>query len=420
MSVFVKNMRGEPLMPCGDRKARILLKEGKAEIYQYNPFTIQLKYVTGEAKQEVNVGIDIGAKTIGVAITSEDKVLAKGEIELRDDVSKEITKRKIYRRSRRNRKTRYRQARFQNRKKPEGWLPPSVESRIDNTFRWIDKYCELVPNPNLIIEVGKFDIAKIENPDIEGCEYQEGDMYGYRNRIAYLLARENGICQYCNTRHETGNQWRLHHIYGKEHDRSKDWALLHEECHVKLHRNHEEKVLQKKKPKSYKESTFMNIIRKRIYERYPHAKFTYGNVTFQDRVDLGLEKTHYNDAIAISGIKEIKSNPDEKFLIRQFRIKKRSLHEATPRKGIKTKNITAKRNSKNTPSKYGFCLNDRVEVFGKKGFVSGFTNGGIYVKDYHGNYIQKEGKNYKQISQKDIEFVSHTRGWQFIPHFRSA
>ena len=84
MRVFVKNMRGQALMPCSQRKARLLLKQKKAKIVGYKPFTIQLCYATGEAKQEVTVGIDEGARHIGVAIVSQDKVLVKGEIELRD------------------------------------------------------------------------------------------------------------------------------------------------------------------------------------------------------------------------------------------------------------------------------------------------------------------------------------------------
>lgn len=83
MRVFVKNMRGEPLMPCTQRKARLLLKAGKARICKYHPFTIQLDYATGETKQECTIGIDTGSKNIGIAVRSEDKVLFKGEVELR-------------------------------------------------------------------------------------------------------------------------------------------------------------------------------------------------------------------------------------------------------------------------------------------------------------------------------------------------
>ena len=106
MRVFVLNMRGEPLMPCTQRKARLLLKEGKAVIHKYNPFTIQLTYATGETKQECHIGIDTGSKHIGIAITSGDKVLFKGEVELRQDVKSNLDVRRIYRRNRRNRKTR--------------------------------------------------------------------------------------------------------------------------------------------------------------------------------------------------------------------------------------------------------------------------------------------------------------------------
>jgi len=421
MLVFVINMHGEPLMPCSQRKARLLLKEEKAKIVKYEPFTIQLLYGSSGYKQEINIGIDTGAKNIGVAITSQDKVLVKGTIELRDDVKQLLETRKIYRRSRRNRKTRYRKARFNNRSGDKtGWLPPSIQSRVDNTISWINKFSSFVPNPKLRIEVGKFDIAKIENPDIQGEQYQQGEMYEYRNRMAYLLARENGKCQYCHKEYEKGNGWRLHHIWGKHRDRPEDWALLHESCHIKLHYNHEEKLLQKKKPKSYKESSFMNIIRKRLFKEYPSAEFTYGNITFQDRCDLGLDKTHYNDAIAISGIKQIKQNLEFSFLIRQTRIKKRSLHEATPRKGRKQKNTEAKRNAKNTVYQDGFHLNDCVSYDGIMGFVTGFCKGGVYVKNVLGEYITKVGKSYKQLPPKELQFEKHTRGWQFIPHFRFA
>ena len=108
MRVFVKNQRNEPLMPCSNKKARQLLKDNKAEIVLYNPFTIRLLYATGETNQEVNIGVDTGAKYIGIAITSQDKVLTKGEIELRQDISDNITSRSMLRRGRRTRKLRYR------------------------------------------------------------------------------------------------------------------------------------------------------------------------------------------------------------------------------------------------------------------------------------------------------------------------
>lgn len=129
-----------------------------------------------------------------------------------------------------------------------------------------------------------------------------------------------------------------------------------------------------------------------------------------------LEKTHYNDAIAISGIESIRYNVDETFKIKQFRKKKRSLHEATARKSRKTPNKTQKRNSKNTKYQNGFYLNDKVRLFGEVGFISGFTSGGCYVKDIENVYITIPGKYYKQVSFKHLEFINHNNNWQFISH----
>ena len=99
MLVFVINMHGEALMPCKPSKARKLLKQNKAKIVQYNPFTIQLLYGSSGYKQEVTIGIDLGAKHIGIAIQSQNKVISKGKIELRQDVKSNLETKKIYRSS---------------------------------------------------------------------------------------------------------------------------------------------------------------------------------------------------------------------------------------------------------------------------------------------------------------------------------
>lgn len=367
------NMRGDPLMPCTQKKARILLKEGKAVIYKYDPFTIQLTYATGETKQDCHIGIDTGSKHIGMAITSENKVLFKGEIELRQDVKSNIDTKHIYRRSRRNRKTRYRQPRFLNRKRSDKWLPPSLQNRVDHTFHWIDTFCSLVSDPILHIEVGKFDTAKMINPEINGGT----------DRVDNLIT----VCTDCHT--------------SKNHQKG---GILY-----KWQEQH-------KKVKQYKEPPFMNAIRKRIFARYPNAHTTYGSETTPHRKELGLEKTHYNDAITISGITNIKEDPKEWLLIKQFRKKKRSLHEATARKGRKEPNCFQKRNSKNTPFYRGFYLNDKVKVFGhgQIGYITGFTSGGAYVKNVDGEYITIPNKSYKQVSIKYLKLLSHNNNWQYV------
>ena len=417
--VFVLNMRGEPLMPCSQRKARILLKESKAVINKYNPFTIQLTYATGESKQNCHIGVDTGAKHIGIAITSEDKVLYKAEVELRQDVSSNLDSKRIYRRSRRNRKCRYRKPRFLNRKRTDKWLPPSLQNRIDHTFAWIDKFYTLVPSPVLHIEVGKFDTAKMINPDIKGVDYQQGQIYGFFDERYFVFARDNYTCQVCGKSKDKILQ--THHIIYRSNggtDRVDNLITVCTDCHTSA--NHKKgRILYKwqeehKKVKQYKEPPFMNILRKRIFIKYPDAVITYGSETTPKRKNFGLEKTHYNDAIAISGIETIKKNTNEWLLIRQFRKKKRSLHEATARKGRKEPNSTQKRNNKNTPYYKGFWLNDKVFVLGQIGYITGFASGGVYVKNADDEYITLPGKSYKQVSIANLRLISHNNNWQYI------
>lgn len=423
MLVFVINNQGEPLMPCKQSKARKLLKENKAKIKSHEPFTIQLLFGSSGYVQETNIGIDLGAKYIGVAIQSQNTVIAKGTIELRDDVKGNLDTRKTYRRSRRNRKTRYRKARFSNRvsTKKQGWLPPSIKSRIENTFFWIDKFCALLPNPNLIIEVGKFDVQKMIKPEISGVDYQQGQLYGYYDARYYVLERDKYTCQVCKKSKD--KIFNTHHIIYRSKggsDRVDNLITVCTDCHTS--ENHKEGGIfwewmsKNKKVPKYKEAPFMNILRRKVFKYYPNAKFVYGRWTTPKRKALHLEKEHYNDALVISGVTaNFKDNVDL-FRISQFRKKKRSLHEATARKGRSCPNKESKRNAKNTPYSNGFFLNDKVRVFGKMGFISGFCSGGCYVKNIEDNYITMPGKSYKQVGFKNVEFIKHNNNWQFIPH----
>ena len=405
-------------MPCSQRKARLLLKQKKAKIVSYKPFTIQLTYATGEAKQEITIGVDQGAKHIGIAVTSQNNVLAKGEIILRQDVHSLLETRAQYRRGRRFRKTRYRKARFLNRKKTDKWLPPSIEAKLTANFFWIDKFCSLVPNPKLRIEVGKFDVAKMINPETNGVDYKKGKCYGYYDLRYFVFARDNYTCQVCKSK---GKILRTHHIIYRSKggtDRADNLITVCTDCHTSKNHQHGgilwQWMMKGKKVSQFKEPMFMNILRKRTFQKYPQAEFTYGSVTSEKRKELGLEKSHANDAITITGINHIKENTPDCFQIRQFRKKKRSLHEAMPRKGRKTPNITQKRNRKNTKSVNHYFLNDEVLFKGKRGWISGFTGTtGAYILNASGQYITIPEKTYKQVGFKDLILISHNNNWQY-------
>lgn len=406
-------------MPCTQRKARLLLKEGKAKIHKYNPFTIQLTIPTGENKQDCHVGVDTGAKHIGLAITSQNKVLFKGEVELRQDVKTNLDARRIYRYNRRSRKTRYRKSRYLNRKIENDWLPPSLQNRINHTYRWIDEMCNLVPTPTLHIEVGKFDVAKMINPEIQGIDYQHGQTYGVYDVRYFVFARDNYTCQCCGKSKD--KILHIHHILYKSQggtDRADNLITVCSDCHTT--ENHKpggtlyDWMIKHKKVKQYKEPPFMNILRRRIFNRYPSAIISYGSETAMRRKELGLSKTHYNDAIVISGVSNIKENPNEWLLIKQFRKKKRSLHEATIRKGIKEPNRMQKRHRKNTKCFKSWYLNDEVIVFSKKGYISGFGGSTVYIKDLFDNYMKDGNKKNTQISAKKLKLVSHNNNWKYI------
>lgn len=278
--------------------------------------------------------------------------------------------------------------------------------------------CNLAPNATLHIEVGKFDTAKMINSEIRGVDYQHGQAYGFYNVRYFVFARDNYTCQCCGKSKD--KILHTHHILYKSQggtDRANNLITVCSDCHTT--ENHKpggilyDWMIKHKKTKQYKEPLFMNILRRRIFDRYPNAIISYGSETAMRRRELGLLKTHYNDAIAISGISSIKENFDEWLLIKQFRKKKRSLHESTARKGRKEPNRTQKRNSKNTKEYKGWFLNDLVEVLGKRGFISGFTNDGAYIKDIRDNYISPPNKNYKQINIKELRLKNHENNWRY-------
>ena len=222
MSVFVVGLNGCRLMPTSERKARLLLKHGKASVYRKAPFTIKLNYKTGSTTQSGYLGIDTGSQHIGVSVVREDgTVLHKEEIGLRDSMSKRklMQSRASSRRGRRHRKTRYRHPKWRPKakrvyceipdrkgrhwkkkeitftsKRPKGWLPPSLQSKTDHHIRWIKKLQDLLPEGyRLSIELGRFDPARLKDPEIHGELYQKGPQYDYENVRAYVLDRDRYV-----------------------------------------------------------------------------------------------------------------------------------------------------------------------------------------------------------------------------------
>ncbi len=206
MTVFVLDKRKRPLMPCSNKRARLLLERGRAVVHRFKPFTIRLKdRIQGDCVfQPIMLGIDPGSKTTGLALTrrdGEDAVLVFG-VELQHRglaIRAKLLRRSAYRRNRRSRKTRYRPARFKNRTKPKGWLPPSLRHRVESTLTWAGRFRRLAPVTALAYEAVEFDTQRLRNPEVSGIQYQQGTLQGYTVR-AYVLQKWDYACAYCGSK----------------------------------------------------------------------------------------------------------------------------------------------------------------------------------------------------------------------------
>ena len=301
--VFTLNKNGKPLMPCKPAKARHLLKEGKAKVVRGQPFTIQLLYGSGTAIQPIILGIDPGYDKIGFSAITDKKELISGEVRLRKDVSAKLTERRMYRRNRRN-KLWYRKPRFLNRvSKKENWLAPSIRYKLDSHISLINKIKEILPISDTIVEIASFDAQKIVNPEISSIKYQQGELQGYEIR-EYLLEKWGRKCAYCGKK---DIPLEVEHIIPKSRggtDRVSNLTLSCQKCNLKKGNRTAKEFgypeIQKQGKESLKATAFMNNVRWRLVNIL-NCKWTYGYKTKHDRIKLGLEKSHSNDAFTIAG-----------------------------------------------------------------------------------------------------------------------
>lgn len=398
MLVYVLNKEGNPIMPCGSAKARKLLKDGKAKIIKRDIFTIQLLYGSSGYKQEITLGVDTGSKTIGFSATTKSNELFAGEYQLRNDISDLLSDRRIYRRARRNRKTRYRKARFLNRvrTKNKGWLAPSVEHKIESHINIIDKIHKILPIQKLVVELANFDIQKINNPDIKGKDYQFGEAYGFENIKSYVLFRDNYTCQHCKGKSKD-SKLHVHHIIFRSQggsDNVDNLICLCKTCHDKLHKN-EIKLNAKGLKKIHKDSTFMNIMKNTLINRlglkYKNLEITYGYITKQNRYNNSIDKTHRFDALTISG--NFKAIPlSYVFYMRKVRCQNRQIHKAIILKGGIRKLNQAKYEV------FGYRLFDKVVFDKSEYFIFGRRSSGFFdIRNLEGVKINKGSISYKKL-----------------------
>ena len=368
--VYVLNQDGVPIMPSENHaKVRVLLKEGRAKVVRRTPFTIQLMYSSTNYTQPVTLGVDAGSKHIGLSVTTEHKEIYATDVELRNDIVKLLAKRRELRRSRRNRKTRYRKARFNNRKHDKGWLAPSIKEKIDTHLKVVDNVCRLVPVSKIIVETASFDIQKIKDTDISGTGYQQGEQLGFWNVREYVLFRDGHTCQCCKGRSKDP-VLNVHHIESRQTggNAPNNLITLCETCHKGYHNGTVRLPKKIKRGMRFKDAAFMGIMRWAFYNelkaRYPDVENTYGYLTKNTRIKNGLPKEHYVDARCISGHPLAKPS-GEVFYIKKIRCHNRQIHKSSILKGG-----IRKRNQADYLVN-GFRLFDKVLYKGQECFIFG-------------------------------------------------
>jgi RRXRR protein len=301
MMIYVKSKHGKALMPCSERKARVLLKGGKAKIVNHQPFIIELVYGSSGYKQPISLGIDSGYSYIGFSAITDKKELFGGELTLLENMSERLSARRIYRRTRRNH-IRYRKPSFLKDTKTEGWLAPSIKHKLDTHIRFINHIKNILPITSTIIEVANFDIQKINNPEITGKEYQNGEQKGFSDLREYVLHRDKHQCQNLKCKGKS-KVLQVHHLGYYNSDRSNRPGNLITLCtHCHTPENHQKNGFLygwKPKLKGFRQATFMSMVRWRLVNKLGIG-YTYGTETKFKRKQLKLGKSHHNDAFVIA------------------------------------------------------------------------------------------------------------------------
>jgi 5-methylcytosine-specific restriction endonuclease McrA len=327
---FILSINQQPLTPIHPAAARKLLAQSKAAIFRKFPFTIILKEESTESIQPLEIKIDPGSKCTGLAILCGSKLIWAAELTHRGvTIQAALLSRRQLRRGRRNRKTRYRPARFLNRTRPKGWLAPSLQHRVDTTLTWVRKLIRLAPIKSIAQELVRFDMQQMVNPEISNLEYQQGTLAGYECR-EYLLEKWHRKCSYCGVENV---QLQIEHIVPRAKlgsNRISNLCLACDSCNKKKGTLDIEIFLGKKPDilkriltqakRPLKDAAAVNSTRWALFNALkkrdlPVTTATGGQTKF-NRVRLGLEKRHYLDAACVGEVSSLKVLTNQPLLIK--------------------------------------------------------------------------------------------------------
>ena len=422
--VFVVDTNRKPCDPVHPGRARWLLKQKKAAILRRYPFTIVLKTEHKDKPvHPLRLKIDPGSKTTGMAVVNDatGQVVFAAEVEHRGQVIKmRLDDRRAVRRSRRQRKTRYRPARFNNRRKKEGWLPPSIESRIHNVMTWVNRFRRWCPIEAISQELVKFDLQAMDNPEIAGVEYQQGTLYGYEVR-EYLLQKWHRRCSYCQ---KENVPLQVEHIVPRAKggtNRSSNLCLACDACNkAKGTRDIREflakkpdllKKIQAQAKAPLKDASAVNATRWKLYRCLKETGLPIecgsGGLTKFNRTQRGFEKTHWLDAANVgrSTPEQLHAKHVRPLLIKAMGHGRRQMC-ATDAYGF------PRLHRQRQKRYYGFQTGDMVRAIVPKGKYAGTHSGRVTVSASGDFTVRGHAK--ARCNHKYCTAIHKSDGWQYL------
>jgi len=412
--VYVIDMNNNPLMPCTNVIARLLLKQGKAKCIKRTPFTIKLLYQTKNYTQNIILGVDTGSSKIGSsAVKDNGDVIYLSQVEIRNDITDKMKQRSKYRRNRRNRKTRYRKARWLNRKNSikKDRFSPTMVSKINSHLKEINFVKSILPISKIILETATFDPHLMKNPMLYNEKYkhwgyQKGINYGFANTKAYVLNRDNYTCQHCKGKSKD-SKLEVHHIVFRRNggsDEQYNLITLCKTCHDKLHKGLINLNKNGKVKSQLKHATQMNSIRQQLLRLLPEAEETFGFITKEHRQIMNLPKEHYMDAVSIAS-----QGNEINFKTNVILFKKCvSKGDYQQSKGVRSEQRIP------TGKIQGFRKYDKVRYLGKEYFIKGrMSTGFAILMDIEGNKVDFKDapKGMKTPKMKNMKKITSRKSW---------
>ncbi len=437
VAVLVLDRSGKPLMPCSEKRARLLLARDRARVHRVLPFVIRLVDRTQSdcALQPLRIKLDPGSKTTGLALVRENETInpATGEIQREAavlnlfelvhrgrQISEALTARRQMRRRRRTANLRYRAPRFLNRgNKQRGWLAPSLQHRVDTTLAWVTRLQRWAPVTGIAQELVRFDLQQLQNPEISGVEYQQGTLAGYEAR-EYLLEKWGRQCCYCGAKDTPLN---IEHIVPRSKggtNRVSNLAIACIPCNTRKGAKRIEEFLagkperlakikvQQKRP--LKDAAAVNATRWSLFNALKATGLPVvtgsGGQTKYNRHRLAIPKTHALDAACVGHIDAIRGWRKPALNIK---CSGRGTYQRTrlDKFGFPRGYLMREKSIK------GFRTGDMVMATVPNGKKAGIHVGRVAVRASGSFNIQKQGAVVQGISYKHCRVVQRGDGFGY-------